>query len=119
EGGYSDDLSTYGVIAGIWSSMYSLGEVIGPSLGGFLLENYGFPVCSTVMAAMCAVTSVVVLLYFLSFHPKSEISSSAKSKEKITEASDSGISENCRTSASSSSSSLSAQYLAHVNENTP
>lgn len=38
------------MVAGIWSCMYSLGEVIGPMMGGFLLQYYGFPFTSTVMA---------------------------------------------------------------------
>jgi len=53
DGGYRDDVGTYGLIAGLWSSMYSLGEVIGPSMGAALVDHFGFPVCSTVMASMC------------------------------------------------------------------
>lgn len=52
EGGCGDSLGTYSVVAGIWSCMYSLGEVIGPSIGGVLLQTYGFPVASTVMATI-------------------------------------------------------------------
>jgi hypothetical protein len=37
-GGCSDNLPTYSIVAGVWSGMYSLGEVIGPSVGGIVLE---------------------------------------------------------------------------------
>lgn len=52
EGGLEGTLPTYSLVAGLWSSMYSLGEVLGPSLGGFLMQHYGFPITATVMASM-------------------------------------------------------------------
>lgn len=48
------------MVAGIWACMYSLGEVIGPAMGGFLLQYYGFPFTSTVMAS---ITFVLVSLF--------------------------------------------------------
>lgn len=86
EGGCSDDLSTYSLVAGIWSCMYSLGEVIGPSVGGILLEYYGFPICSTVMACVTFVLAVVTLVFFV----LKENTSQSHGDESIT---DSGISE--------------------------
>jgi MFS family permease len=44
--------------------MYSLGEVIGPSIGGVILERYGFPICSTVMAFATFFLAVIVLIFF-------------------------------------------------------
>lgn len=61
EGGFENTLSTYSVVAGLWSCMYSLGEVIGPFLGGFLMQNYGFPTTASVMASM---TFVLVRVFF-------------------------------------------------------
>lgn len=61
KGGCGDSLATCSVVAGVWSCMYSLGEVIGPSLGGFLLQYYGFPITATVMASM-----TLVLVSFIS-----------------------------------------------------
>lgn len=75
--GYADNLTTYSVIAGVWSCGYSLGWVItnyiyrrlltltfmvstkiilfgrdmtGPAFGGVLLEYFDYPTCTTVMA---------------------------------------------------------------------
>lgn len=63
-GGCSDDLPTYSIVAGVWSGMYSLGEVIGPSVGGVGLEWFGFPVCATLMAAVTFGLALVVLIFF-------------------------------------------------------
>ncbi|XP_067013880.2 MFS-type transporter SLC18B1 [Anabrus simplex] len=64
EGGCSDEIGTYSMVAGVWSCMYSLGEVIGPSVGGLLVDYYGFPICSTVMAGFTFALSVAAFLYF-------------------------------------------------------
>ncbi|XP_071452139.1 MFS-type transporter SLC18B1-like [Hetaerina americana] len=63
EGGCREDLGTYSLVAGIWSCMYSLGEVIGPLCGGVLVEHYGFPLCSSIMAAMTFILALVTILY--------------------------------------------------------
>ncbi|XP_075211526.1 MFS-type transporter SLC18B1-like isoform X2 [Lycorma delicatula] len=64
ENGHKREIATYSIIAGAWSCMYSLGEVLGPTLGGVLLDKYGFPVCSTVMAAITLMVAVGSLVYF-------------------------------------------------------
>ncbi|KAJ3654933.1 hypothetical protein Zmor_014084 [Zophobas morio] len=63
--GCGDTLSTYSIVAGVWSCVYSLGEVIGPSLGGFLLQHYGFPITSTIMACMTLTLAVVTFFFFV------------------------------------------------------
>ena len=43
-------------------------EVLGPALGGYLDDVYGFPVCSTVMASLCFGTALLFGLYRLIDH---------------------------------------------------
>ncbi|GLG93155.1 Vesicular acetylcholine transporter [Gryllus bimaculatus] len=86
DGGCSDEIGTYSMVAGVWSCMYSLGEVIGPLLGGALMDKYGFPLCSTVMAGLCFLLSVITLLYF-----STQNSRTCAGKESST--TDSGISD--------------------------
>jgi MFS family permease len=38
----------YAVISGIWTSSFALGNFIGPTLGGFLMESLGFAKTTTV-----------------------------------------------------------------------
>ncbi|RZC41026.1 UDP-glucose:glycoprotein glucosyltransferase, partial [Asbolus verrucosus] len=89
--GCGDTLSTYSVVAGIWSCVYSLGEVIGPSLGGFLLQHYGFPITSTIMATMTFCLAVLTFFFFI-------IKNNYCNDQDC--ASDSGISESWRSSSS-------------------
>ncbi|XP_063834249.1 MFS-type transporter SLC18B1-like [Ostrinia nubilalis] len=64
EGGCPEALATYSAVAGLWSCCYSLGEVLGPALGGALTQRYGFPLCATLCAAACFTMAVVTLTFF-------------------------------------------------------
>ncbi|CAG4923962.1 unnamed protein product [Colias eurytheme] len=64
EGGCPEAIATYSAVAGVWSCCYSLGEVLGPALGGALAERYGFPFCATLCAAACFTMGVVTLTFF-------------------------------------------------------
>ncbi|XP_066970596.1 MFS-type transporter SLC18B1-like [Macrobrachium rosenbergii] len=46
------DMATYAVVGGLWSSSYSLGEVLGPLLAGFLSEYISFSLSTSVMAIL-------------------------------------------------------------------
>ncbi|KAM3966487.1 uncharacterized protein ACR2FA_012028 [Aphomia sociella] len=64
EGGCPEALATYSAVAGVWSCCYSLGEVLGPALGGLLSQYYGFPLSSTLCAAACFTMAIVTLTFF-------------------------------------------------------
>nr|CAD7428926.1 unnamed protein product [Timema monikensis] len=40
--GFPDDISTYGLVSGLWMSSFSLGAFIGPSVGGLLYDLVEF-----------------------------------------------------------------------------
>ncbi|XP_053601631.1 MFS-type transporter SLC18B1-like [Plodia interpunctella] len=64
EGGCPEALATYSAVAGLWSCCYSLGEVLGPAVGGVLTQFYGFPLTATMCAAACFSMAVVTLTFF-------------------------------------------------------
>lgn len=47
--GYSDDISTYGLVSGLWTSMSALGYFIGPSVGGIAVDLSGFQWASLII----------------------------------------------------------------------
>lgn len=51
--GCDDDTTTYSMVAGVWLGLYSLGDFIGPSIGGVLLDTIGFNNMCTITAATC------------------------------------------------------------------
>ncbi|KAJ0181292.1 hypothetical protein K1T71_003377 [Dendrolimus kikuchii] len=64
EGGFPQAQATYSAVAGVWSCCYSLGEVLGPALGGALSQRYGFPLCATLCAGACFTIGIVTLTFF-------------------------------------------------------
>lgn len=66
ENGLRRELTTYSIVAGVWSCMYSLGDMTGPALGGVLSEYFGFPVCTTVMAILSIATALIATMFFTS-----------------------------------------------------
>ncbi|XP_026685997.1 MFS-type transporter SLC18B1-like [Diaphorina citri] len=61
DNGFKDSIATYSIVAGLWSCAYSLGDMLGPSIGGVLLEQFNFPVCATSMAIMSFITVTITL----------------------------------------------------------
>ena len=61
--GFPDNLQTYALVSGLWTATFALGAFIGPSLGGLLLDYYGFPVASLFVVA----TQVAVFISTLCF----------------------------------------------------
>ncbi|XP_022122887.2 MFS-type transporter SLC18B1 [Pieris rapae] len=64
EGGCPEAIATYSAVAGVWSCCYSLGEVLGPAVGGALAEKYGFPFCATLCAVACFIMGIITLAFF-------------------------------------------------------
>lgn len=40
--GMPDDMTTYGLVAGMWASSFALGDFIGPSVAGVLFDTVGY-----------------------------------------------------------------------------
>lgn len=64
DGGFIENLGTHSLVAGLWSCVYSLGEVLGPAIGGVFVQCWGFPVAVTILAGLNFVTSISGLIYF-------------------------------------------------------
>ncbi|KZS20248.1 putative Synaptic vesicular amine transporter, partial [Daphnia magna] len=61
--GCETEMSTYSVIAGLWASMYSLGEVLGPYIGSILVDVYNFLLAITAIGLLNLAVALVLLVY--------------------------------------------------------
>lgn len=68
--GFPDNLSTYGLVSSLYTSSFALGAFIGPSFGGFLLENIGFPLASMFMLGSHALLIIILVSYLLACKSK-------------------------------------------------
>jgi len=65
EKGCEDDTRTYSMVAGLWLSMYSLGDFLGPSVGGALLDTVGFEAMCTYSAGLCLFMACILFISWL------------------------------------------------------
>lgn len=69
--GFPDTVDTYGLISGLWTSVFALGAFIGPTVAGILFDAVGFPwgsmfVVITQLLAMLLILGFTVFSYFKS-----------------------------------------------------
>ena len=43
QSGFPDTIDTYGLISGLWTSVFALGAFVGPTVAGILFDAVGFP----------------------------------------------------------------------------
>lgn len=69
--GFSDNIETYGIISGIWTSTFALGAFVGPTVSGALYDSIGFAKSTIFIIIMHTVAALVVILYFIFEKPTS------------------------------------------------
>jgi len=67
--GYADDLNTYIMISGMWSASFYIGNFIGPTAAGFLVDAYGFEWTTVVFFSLYGFI-LLVDIFELSFNVK-------------------------------------------------
>ncbi|XP_037093928.1 MFS-type transporter SLC18B1-like [Pollicipes pollicipes] len=60
EGGLEDDLSTQSLVSSAYQMAFSIGVAVGPLLGGILVDIYGFPWMTTMLAFLMASVGLLV-----------------------------------------------------------
>ncbi|XP_072042154.1 MFS-type transporter SLC18B1-like [Amphiura filiformis] len=61
--GLPDDISTQGIVSGVFNSFFSLGAFVGPTVGGVLQQHYGFPWASTMVGFMFVIMAILIVLF--------------------------------------------------------
>ncbi|XP_037082981.1 MFS-type transporter SLC18B1-like [Pollicipes pollicipes] len=61
--GFPDNLDTYSMVSGLWTSMFALGAFIGPSLAGILYDHFGFEYATLMIIVTHTLLFLVVALF--------------------------------------------------------
>ena len=61
--GFPDTIDTYGLISGLWTSVFALGAFVGPTVAGILFDAVGFPYGTLFII----VTQLLALLFLAGF----------------------------------------------------
>ncbi|XP_070533953.1 MFS-type transporter SLC18B1-like isoform X2 [Ptychodera flava] len=63
--GMPDNLGTYGVVSGLFNSLFSLGNFIGPTFGGILVDVVGFSWAATVFSGVYLFVALLLIVFSL------------------------------------------------------
>jgi len=58
--GFPDTIDTYGLISGLWTSVFALGAFVGPTVAGILFDAVGFP-----YGTLFIIVTQLLALFFL------------------------------------------------------
>lgn len=60
-----DNIETYGLISGLWTSTFALGAFIGPSVSGYLYDTVGFRQSTIFVIAIHLVVFAVTAMFMI------------------------------------------------------
>merc|ERR1712200_34570 len=63
-GGLPDTIDTYGIVSGLWTSVFALGAFVGPVAGGFLYDaiTFRWAIFMVVIAELVSLASIVAYI---------------------------------------------------------
>ncbi|KAG4080250.1 hypothetical protein HA402_010742 [Bradysia odoriphaga] len=65
QNGLPDNIETYGLISGLWTSTFALGAFIGPSVSGALYDSIGFRESTIFIVSLHAVVAVMIAIFLI------------------------------------------------------
>lgn len=66
--GFQNNLETFALISGLWTSTFALGAFVGPSLSGILYDSIGFRNSSMFVCGVHLILGIVVTLFLFFSH---------------------------------------------------
>ncbi|XP_063708219.1 MFS-type transporter SLC18B1-like isoform X2 [Culicoides brevitarsis] len=61
--GLPDNIETYGLISGLWTSTFAFGAFVGPSVSGFLFDSVGFRASTLFIIGLHLIVAVITFLF--------------------------------------------------------
>lgn len=63
--GLPDNIDTYGLVSGLWTSTFALGAFFGPSISGMLYDKVGFRKAVLFIIVLHLLVATIVLITFI------------------------------------------------------
>jgi len=86
--GFPDTIDTYGLVSGLWTSVFAFGAFIGPTFGGVLYDavTFRWAIFLVVIAEMISLLSLIgYLCYELCSPPKQEYQRMDSSTDEVSD----------------------------------
>lgn len=101
--GFEDGIETYGLISGLWTSVFAFGAFIGPSISGYLFDHAGFRNSVYFIIIMHVIVAVIFIFFTCcSTAPKKLLYKEISSEETLIGKSTSSLSSRPSTGSISS-----------------
>lgn len=81
--GFNDGLETYGLVSGLWTSIFAFGAFVGPSVSGFLYDSIGFSKSVYFIIVWHAVVAVIFIAFLCCSDKKTNLYKEIPSTENI------------------------------------
>ncbi|CAH1105614.1 unnamed protein product [Psylliodes chrysocephalus] len=82
--GFPNNLETFGLISGLWTSTFALGAFMGPSISGVLFDTIGFPNASLFIIVLHLLVGILTATYIFVAKPQSPyVEIKEETKEEI------------------------------------
>ncbi|XP_019625232.1 PREDICTED: MFS-type transporter SLC18B1-like [Branchiostoma belcheri] len=65
DAGIEDNFAKYGIVSGLFSGSYSIGDFVGPTVSSALVEEFGFPWATTFFGGFILFYTVVLAVFYL------------------------------------------------------
>lgn len=63
--GLPNNIDTYGLVSGLWTSTFALGAFIGPSISGILFDSVGFRQASMFIVGVHLIIGMMVAVFMV------------------------------------------------------
>ena len=65
DNGFPDGVETYGLVSGLWASIFAFGAFVGPSISGYLFDHFGFRNSVYFIIILHVIVAVSFALYLI------------------------------------------------------
>ncbi|XP_065203816.1 MFS-type transporter SLC18B1-like [Planococcus citri] len=83
--GLPNDIETYGMVSGLWTSSFALGAFIGPTVSGVLYDQYTFANASLFLIILVFVMVIIELLSLSNIPRKQQLTTSSSIEAFLSE----------------------------------
>lgn len=81
--GFEEGIETYGLISGLWTSVFAFGAFIGPSISGYLFDHSGYRNSVYFIIILHVFIAVIFFFYTAFSSPKRKLYKEISAEDKL------------------------------------
>lgn len=81
--GFEEGVETYGLISGLWTSVFAFGAFIGPSISGYLFDHFGFRNSVYFIIILHVIVAIIFFFYMSCSRPQRKMYKELSAEDKL------------------------------------